>query len=182
MKKLLLATALAVVACSPAAADGLTTLGLDDPEVIAPLRPDWTGFYGGLSYGRVSTVTDSTKCVDQTKSAKPCVDVVTSTETSEDVIGGFVGYRHNVSLVVLGVEAGRFGDLTSLEAQAGLDFTNVLAYSFVGAGSLDGEDGTVYGAGVDVALGKSLFVGVKHTIGNFDAEYDVTTARVGLKF
>lgn len=56
MKRLLL-TAVVCLA-SQAHADGLTELGLDDPEVIAPAS-DWTGPYVGLSYGK----TDVTRSV-----------------------------------------------------------------------------------------------------------------------
>jgi hypothetical protein len=56
MKRILLTTILCFA--SQAQADGLTQMGLDDPEVIAPAS-DWTGPYVGLSYGR----TDVTRSV-----------------------------------------------------------------------------------------------------------------------
>lgn len=59
MKRLLLSATVLAMASTAAFADGLTTLGLDDPEVMAPpsVSGDWTGPYVGLSYGRTTTTT-----------------------------------------------------------------------------------------------------------------------------
>lgn len=56
MNKLMIATVLVAMTSTTAIADGLTDLGLDDPEVMAPpsASGDWDGPYVGLSYGRTS--------------------------------------------------------------------------------------------------------------------------------
>ena len=59
MKRLLLSATILGLASTAAFADGLTSLGLDDPEVMAPpsVSGDWSGPYVGLSYGRTETTT-----------------------------------------------------------------------------------------------------------------------------
>lgn len=59
MKRLLLSATILGLASTAAFADGLTSLGLDDPEVMAPpsVSGDWSGPYIGLSYGRTETTT-----------------------------------------------------------------------------------------------------------------------------
>lgn len=68
MKKILLSTAF-VMTATAAMADGLTALGLDDPEVMAPPASfNWNGPYAGLSYGRTnagSTITTSEGVYDE---------------------------------------------------------------------------------------------------------------------
>lgn len=58
MKKLL--TLAFILSASTASSDGLTSLGLDDPEVLAP-SSNWSGAYVGLSFGRNTTTTRSTR-------------------------------------------------------------------------------------------------------------------------
>ncbi len=204
MKRLLLSATILGLASTAAFADGLTSLGLDDPEVMAPpsVSGDWSGPYVGLSYGRTkasSSVTEySEQCfkkfndslgkwlsddpVDCATYAPPEGDTVTTNSTS-DAVGGFLGYRHDFGRIVGGAEIGVNGDLKTLEAQVGLDLGKVLPYAFAGVGDLDGESGNTYGVGADMALGKNLMVGVKTTRGEFgNTELNSTLLRVAIQF
>jgi hypothetical protein len=282
MKQILLTSAIVMATASVGFADGLTQLGLDDPEVMAPpsVSGDWSGPYVGLSYGRTTKTTETyrewmqgnckgsishngSKCAitkgmfddldlkeikdpnkpdvtnpwnnaetgevvkyhnlkgwgnysaiwlgDATgreytwelgenvpttaeladleklgKGGKLSVTKMSETVTSVtnmDDFGAFVGYRKDWGRIVGGVELGVNGEITSLEAQAGLDLGNVLVYGFGGIAQLDGVDGSVFGAGTDLKLGNNIVVGVKHTIGEFDnTDTESTMLRVAFKF
>ena len=129
---------------------------------------NWTGFYGGLSYGRGEV-----------------------TVGAENQLGFFGGYRHEVGQgVVLGAEAeyknGSAVDSYAVKAQFGYDGGKILPYATVGymkadAGGLDVED-TVYGAGIDVRLSDTTFIGVEYL--QADSQYDARSVavRLGWKF
>lgn len=191
MKRLLLSVALAITSM-PANADGLSEQGLADPVVTAPARVSggWTGFYVGLTYGRNSTSTEGQRCF-KLGQPKACDDPIfdyypeykvvetETTSTSSDDIGAFVGYRHDFGKIVGGVEIGVMGDTKSGEVQIGFDLGQVLAYSLAGVADDGTNSGAIYGAGVDLKLGKNLLLGVKHTTGDLS---DMTTLRVGIQF
>lgn len=163
-----------------AAADGLTALGLDDPEVMKP-QSEWTGFYAGLSYGRTSSSNELVRCF-KLGQPKDCDDpifdyypeykeVVKETiKSSEDEFGGFLGYRHDFGRVVGGLEVSKFGDF-SAEAQIGLDLGQVLLYGVAGTS----EEESFYGAGADMKIGERLLIGLKYTD-------QVTSVRAGIRF
>lgn len=207
MKTLYLAATLAALT-TPAWAGDLTTQGLDDPEVTKPAAVgDWTGPYVGLSYGRTKSSDSRTEYTEQCfkfndllgeRFSDTPVDCATyvppagyslervqvpgdtvTTETSQDHVGAFLGYRHDFGRIVGGIEAGVLGDMKSLEAQGGVDLGNVLVYGLAGFGDADGTSGTIYGAGADLKLGNRLLLGVKHTAGDFDGS---TSLRVGIRF
>lgn len=194
--KRLITMALLALMTAPVYAGGLTEVGLDDPEVLAPapVSGDWSGPYVGLSYGRNSTDSTSERCFklgapkdcnDPIFMAYPEFKVVETYSTSEDndEFGAFVGYRHDFGRMVGGVELGVLGDLTTAEAQVGLDLGRLLVYGHAGAGQFDGVSGTVYGAGADLKLGKRMMVGAKYTTGDFDGnDVESLSARVAIAF
>ena len=164
-----------------AVADGLTTLELDDPEVMKP-SSEWTGFYAGLSYGRKSSSEELVRCF-KLGQPKDCDDpifdyypeykevVTETTESSEEDFGAFAGYRHDFGRVVGGFELGKLGDFTSAEAQLGLDLGQVLLYGVAGAS----EDESFYGVGADMKIGERFLIGLKYTD-------QVTSVRAGIRF
>lgn len=177
MRKLLV-TCLMIAVPGLGCADGLR-VPYDDPEVMKPAF-SWTGFYIGAT---ASHVKDSTKTVQCFKLGQPknCDDpiqslypeywevVTTSSSTSSTDGAVFAGYRYDFDPLVLGVEAS--SDPT-IELQAGVGANRVLLYGLVGTN----EDASFYGAGVDVALGNRLLLGVKYT------DEDVASLRVGVRF
>lgn len=164
-----------------AAADGLTTLGLDDPEVMKP-QSEWTGFYAGLSYGKTTSTEESFRCF-KLGQPKDCDDpifdyypeykevVTETTESSDEDFGAFAGYRHDFGRVVGGFELGKLGGFTSAEAQLGLDLGQILLYGVAGAS----EEESFYGAGADMKIGERLLIGLKYTD-------QVTSVRAGIRF
>jgi hypothetical protein len=190
MRRFLSTLTVALLTSSTLHAGGLTEI-VDDPEVTAPaIRDEWTGPYIGLAYGRADR-TETTEKIECFKLGQPkaCDDPIfdyypeykvqvatqTTTETSEDLSGAFIGYRKTLGWrAVGGLEIGQLGDVTMGEAQIGLDAGRVLPYGFAGYSS----EGTIYGIGADVRVGKNLLVGAKLIDGDFQA----TVVRVGIKF
>lgn len=208
MNKLMIATVLVAMTSTAALADGLTALGLDDPEVMAPpsASGDWDGPYVGLSYGRVSSLTSVTSYTEQcfkfddvagerfSDELKDCATYVPppgyslervqvpgetiTTDTTSDEFGAFAGYRVDLGQFVLGAELGGLGDVKYLEGQAGLDLGRVLTYVSVGTAEFGNESSEVFGIGADMKFGKVL-VGGKAFEGDAGA---VAMVRVGLTF
>jgi opacity protein-like surface antigen len=188
---LILIVSLATLSSS-AFADGLTDVGLGDPEVLAPADPsgDWGGLYVGLSYGRNSTDEEGVRCF-KLGDPKDCNDPIflqypefkvierfTLEGLDSDGAGAFVGYRHDFGRMVGGLELGVLGDLTTAEAQLGVDLGRLLVYGLAGAGEFNSVSGTVYGAGADFKLGKRMMVGAKYMTGDFES----VSARVAINF
>lgn len=155
-----------------------------DPVVTPPADAsgDWTGLYAGVTGTRTSDASSRDECYKDYNGQLiplPCdndaftefgfVPVIKtiSSGTSGVDVGAFVGYRHDFGRIVGGVEANTSGG----QLQLGLDLNRVLAYGFAGTGG-------AYGAGLDVALGKRLLVGVQHDLGDEGA----TSLRVGIRF
>lgn len=159
-------------------ADG-PAIPYDDPEVVKPASPTWTGFYTGAKVARDSETTETTECF-KLGQPRACDDpifdqypefkeVVTTSASSSSTKGAaFAGYRYDFDPLVLGIEAS--SDPT-IELQAGVGLGRVLIYGVAGTG----EDDEFYGAGVDALLGNRLLLGVKHTT-------DETSLRIGIKF
>jgi len=180
MRKLLV-TCLMIWTPGLGLADGLTTT-YDDPVVMTP-ENTWTGPYAGVSYGRDDKITEMQQCF-KLDTSKACDDPIfdkypefkrieiSSTESTEDLFGVFAGYRHDFGRIVAGVELGHMGEATTFEGQVGADLGRVLIYTLAG---VNDDSDTIYGAGADVRLGRSLLLGVKAT-------NEITTLRVGVKF
>lgn len=151
-------------------------LGKDVPVPTSEELADLAQKKGGA--GAILDVTTKFKPDTVTKMSETVTSV-----TEMDDLGAFVGYRRDLGRIVLGAELGKNGDITSLEAQAGLDLGNVLVYGFGGVAQFDGIDGTVFGAGTDLKIRENIVVGVKHTIGEFDnTDTESTLLRVAIKF
>ena len=139
---------------------------------IAPVGPDWTGFYAGASLGYG--------------------DVTGSTTLGDDVngltYGAHAGYMYDLGSLVLGAEAEIMGseiaddtiglDVDSVlraKVRAGYDAGAFLPYATAGYAQLttsgaidDSGDGYFYGAGVDYRLGSSVLIGAEVLQHEFD--------------
>jgi outer membrane immunogenic protein len=184
--------AAALLSTSPAFADGIASLGLDDPEVIAPASAsgDWTGPYVGLSYGRIATDSTRVECFKLGQS-KDCDDpifdyypeykdvVIITSSASTEKVGAFAGYRNDWGRVVGGIEVGALGDLATAEVHLGLDMGRVLIYGLAGAARFEDAEGAIYGVGADMRLGERMLVGAKYIEGN---GFEAATLRIGIRF
>lgn len=181
---------LATCAAAPVSADGLTQ-GLDDPEVMAPVRT-LTGFYGGLTYSRNSSSTEGVRCF-KLGQPKACDDPIfdyypeykeeehyTIDGGSEDNFGAFVGYREDLGQWLVGGELNYSVDYQSVGAQLVLDGGQVLPFVEVGFGQTDLDSGAVYSVGADLLLGQRVFIGVKANTADF--EVPSAQLRLGVRF
>ncbi len=156
--KLFLAVGLALAAT--AASSGTLEETPPDP-VVTPVTVaadpfDWTGFYGGLSYG-FGDASDNGGL----------------TSSGTDLFGLQFGYLRDLGTVVVGGElayvSGDFDDFTTdwdstrLKLIGGYDGGRILPYAFIGLSEFEIDDGagglsdtvTIYGLGARYALGPS---------------------------
>lgn len=166
---------------TPAVAGNPFTPPIDDVIVIdSPTSQEWGGLYAGGSLSFENGTWD----------AFNVTTIPTSWTTEGSKIGGFVGinYQHN-ALVWGGELAYSGGDATytrnsdgaeadyseifwDAKARVGYSFNKVLAYGVAGvtvgssesvvSGSVTDLEGVVFGAGVQVKVSDSLFVGVEY--------------------
>lgn len=167
MKTLITSTALLALASGAATAGSL-----NDPVVTAPPAPvvatpapvaldgEWTGFYGGLSYGGLDAE-------------------VGDIDESGSVYGAFAGYDYDFGRFVAGGELDwqatddyslggvDVDSITRLKLRGGYDLGPALLYATAGYAmadtSLDGDvDGGVYGLGLDYKVTQNVTVGVEY--------------------
>lgn len=176
-----------------------------DPEIIEapktdidPARFGWSGGYVGLSAGYAWL-----RDVDR-QFAPPLYD-----RGDDWIFGAHLGYLHGFGNFVAGaeVEATRLDinyelfnfikvtDAVAVKARAGAAWNRFLFTGHLGAAHVNTnvglEDwGWVYGAGIDYALTDQFTLGAQYSRFSFkefdntriDAEVDLLTARVGVKF
>lgn len=168
--------------------------GLSDPIVQPPVATSTSatalaidGPYVGIMATKVDTEyeTSTVDCIYPEKgfSVRVQCEEVTLFDSvlDEDTgVAGFVGYRYTMGQSTLGLELGGDGDLTTLDAQAGLALTsNLVAYGFAGKAELDGERGNAFGGGVDYVSDDGWLVGLR---GMRSEDLDVTQAGVRLGY
>ncbi len=161
----------------PVLAGGNAPQPAPPPLIVPQPTTDWTGFYAG---GQVDALFDGLL----SDGGAPLADI------EGTLYGGFVGYRHDLGTLVLGVEAdAMFGTLSAagvggnfpiadddigttllrLGGEVGADLGNVLVYGTAGAAWIEWEssgatldgDGYFWGAGVDVLVSESMTIGVE---------------------
>lgn len=192
-----------------AKADGLSALGLDDPEVTAPDRTsgDWTGFYAGLSYGRSETSesrpTFAQRCYKLFEGVRfvypgedgprllDCDDETftfwgAEAETVDVPTGTITETAKTDSLGAFAGYRHDFGRIVGgveigvMDDQTTAEVQLGLDLGPVLAYGLAGSgDGMIWGVGADVQIGKRLMVGAKVTDGDAGR---VATIRVGIRF
>lgn len=150
---------------------------------------DWTGFYGGLSFGAGDLTTN------------------TGNTAKQDGFGLHVGYLHDFGDVVVGGELehsqvdfgnplGAFsGHTTRVKARVGYDAGDWMPYAFVGTGRASfatiSDNLTNYGLGVDYMINSRVRIGAEYMIEKSDSDFggtgnsvdiDTFQVRIGLKF
>jgi len=176
MTRIFLSSALAMTAATASYAGGSDPAPVEpvviEPEAATsgPMGGDWTGGYGGLSFGNLSVDADDL-------------------EDSEGVYGLYGGYDYDFGQFVVGGEldyqTGEDIELGSVEvdnilrakARGGYDLGRTLIYGTVGAAQLnaDGGDdtGIVGGLGVEYKVTEQFSVGGEYLAHRFD-DFDDT--------
>ncbi len=175
------------------------------PPVIVPERvADWSGFYGGLSFGAVS--------YDWVGNAGGPLDSEDSTEP-----GAFIGYNFQSGNIVYGAELNYQmleaplvafpnsiqHDVLQVRGRVGyVVMPDLLLYGFVGfaqtsfndGGTNYDQTGPAFGIGADYMLSRNFFAGIEYsysdTFGEADnnpalsieSDVQVISLRVGFKF
>lgn len=205
--KNVLVSAIALAASTMVAhADGPTVASVIAPAVAAPTASTFSGFYGGLEYGRASSSGDITLVT----AGGPVV----SAEDFDDgaAFGAFAGYnRQNGNLVYGGelrylsfsdVNALNFeiDDVWDVRGRLGVTagsflFYGALGWSWANTSSpvADGDlDGLNYGLGVEYNVTDRFMLGLDYTTRDMDGDFtpnvaydgDVETlsVRIGMRF
>lgn len=188
--RLALSTAALLASTSLAFADGGQATPSAPPVYVAPAITDWSGAYGGLSFGAISGTSDSTT---------PTGTVFSFDWDDRTGLGLFAGYNWQNDALVYGVEVAVtipaddmmlvgaatpddfMNSVIDLQGRVGYAAANALIY--VGAGASFAnitnngvdytfEPGIAASVGVDFQLSDSTFVGLNYTTRMFD--YDVT--------
>jgi len=176
MTRIFLSSALAMTAATASYAGGSDPAPVEpvviEPEAATsgPMGGDWTGGYGGLSFGNLSVDADDL-------------------DDSEGVYGLYGGYDYDFGQFVVGGEldyqTGEDIELGSVEvdnilrakARGGYDLGRTLIYGTVGAAQLnaDGGDdtGIVGGLGVEYKVTEQFSVGGEYLAHRFD-DFDDT--------
>jgi len=176
MTRIFLSSALAMTAATASYAGGSDPAPVEpvviEPEAAtsAPMGGDWTGGYGGLSFGNLSVDADDL-------------------DDSEGVYGLYGGYDYDFGQFVVGGEldyqTGEDIELGSVEVdnilrakvRGGYDLGRTLIYGTVGAAQLnaDGGDdtGIVGGLGVEYKVTEQFSVGGEYLAHRFD-DFDDT--------
>ncbi len=140
---------------------------------------DWSGFYGGVSFGIGSLDPNMAGLSD-----------------SYSQLGLHAGFYHDMGDFVLGAELehskmdlgfgilGGSGDVTRFKLKGGFDLGQVLPYVVVGASRLSVpglSDGfTSYGVGMDYKLNDTMRVGAEYLIDSSNGTFATTGAEVDL--
>ncbi|GGL79898.1 outer membrane protein [Wenxinia marina] len=196
--KHLLGTAAALTLTAGAAAAGGMADPAPTPIVTAPVvvtpppapAADWSGFYGGLSYGVGSAEFG---------------DGDDPFEYDTSGFGGQVGYLFDFGRIVAGAEVQYFAGeyelvdsdtafdagLTRAKAIVGYDAGRFMPYAFVGASMLDIDDldesynGYNYGVGAEYMVSNRFSIGAEYGRDEFDDEElssDLVSIRANFRF
>lgn len=219
MKHLLLATAIATGLASTSIAGAIDVIIAAEPVVVAPAPQitDWSGPYAGIVAAFGGGTYDQHMFDGEE-------DYGDSYDLDGDMYGAFAGYNIQRGSFVYGLEAAylagsigyedtfritsgaEFTSFMDLKARAGFAAGNALIYGFAGgtASKLHVYDskrdesftpmGWNYGAGIDLLVTDSIFLGVEYIIRDFsddleafegwtmDATVKAVQLRVGMNF
>lgn len=177
MKRILLGTALAATAATATYA-GSADPAPSEPMVVqpvavtpAPMGGDWTGAYGGLSFGNVSAEADGG--LDDDESVYGIYGGY-DYDFGQFVVGGELDYQTGEDIQLGGVEV---DDVFRAKVRGGYDLGRTLVYGTVGAAQLGtniGDDtGIVGGVGIEHRITDRFSVGGEFLAHRFD-DFDDT--------
>lgn len=205
MKRISITIVAILTASNTAFADGLSApLPESEPVVVenAASGADWSGIYGGVSFSRFSGGASDGFPHDYEPETVPGAFFGYNFQRGRIVFGGELGYSNN-SMMIIADGDDFLNPVFDLRGRVGYSVGRTLVYGFAGysraAMTVNGvvDDAIVtgpnYGVGVDLTVGKKLFVGLDYSIrnmtgtatsGNFDIDTDVKNLgiRVGMAF
>lgn len=176
MKRILLATALTASATTASYAGSADTAPAD-PVIVqpvavapAPMGGDWTGAYGGLSFGNLSADTGTVDDSEGVYGLYGGYDY----DFGQFVLGGELDFQTGENIALGGVEV---DNVLRAKLRAGYDLGRTLVYGTVGAAQLNtniGDDtGIVGGLGVEYKVTEQFTVGGEYLAHRFD-DFDGT--------
>ena len=201
-KTLLIAGAAATAfgASAPAFAGGPGPAIVEPAPVIAvppaPALTDWSGVYGGLSYGKTSGNIDNGGAVDFDDGSAPGLFLGYNFQNGPFVYGAELAYSKAQDTVLQGGTGDGLGSMAEIFGRAGYAAGKALFYGKVGYSMAKYDDGTTstdfdgvaYGLGVDYLVTDNVFLGADYTRRDLssdnsgDMEASTFGIRVGYKF
>lgn len=176
MKRILLGTALVATAATSTYA-GSADPAPAEPMIVAPVETtaapmggDWTGAYGGLSFGNLAADADDLDDSEGVYGIYGGYDY----DFGQFVVGGELDYQTGEDIQLGGVEV---DDVLRAKVRGGYDLGRTLVYGTVGAAQLNtniGDDtGIVGGVGVEYKVTEQFTVGGEYLAHRFD-DFDDT--------
>lgn len=176
MKRILLGTALAATAATSSFAGSADPAPVEpmivEPVTVAPtqISGEWTGAYGGLSFGNLSADADGVEDSEGLYGVYGGYDY----DFGRFVVGGELDYQTGNDIQLGGIEV---DDVLRAKVRGGYDLGQTLIYATVGAAQLNtsiGDDtGLVGGLGVEYKVTEQFTVGGEYLAHRFD-EFDDT--------
>lgn len=177
MKRILLGTALAATAATSTYAGSADPAPVEpmvvEPVAVAPVQMggDWTGAYGGLSFGNLSA--DADGGLDDSEGVYGVYGGY-DYDFGQFVVGGELDYQTGEDIQLGGIEV---DDIFRAKVRGGYDLGQTLVYATVGAAQLNtniGDDtGLVGGLGVEYKVTDQFTVGGEYLAHRFD-DFDDT--------
>ncbi|CUH80493.1 outer membrane protein [Tropicibacter naphthalenivorans] len=189
MKRFVLAAAAALTATGAYAGD-LSPAQPEAPVVVATPAPvsfggDWTGAYGGLSYGNLSAQSAGASDNDYAFGGHVGYDY----DFGDWVVGGEYEYQDGGDVNIAGVDV---DNVQRLKLRGGYDLGQALIYGTVGAARIDtsiGDDtGAVGGVGLEYKVTDNFTIGGEvlahdfNDLGGADAEAQTFNMRASFRF
>ncbi len=174
MKRFLLSTAVLATAGSAGYAGSADTAVVEpmvvEPVAAAPMGSDWTGGYGGLSFGNLSADADDFDDNESVYGVYGGYDY----DFGQFVVGGELDYQTGDSIELGGIEV---DDILRAKVRGGYDLGRTLVYGTLGAAQLNtnvGDDtGIVGGLGVEYKVTERFTLGGEYLAHKFD-DFDDT--------
>jgi opacity protein-like surface antigen len=177
MKRFLLSTAVLATAATATYAGSADPAPVDpiivEPVTVAPapMGGDWTGAYGGLSFGNLSA--DADGGLDDSEGVYGVYGGY-DYDFGQFVIGGELDYQTGEDIQLGGIEV---DDILRAKVRGGYDLGRTLVYGTLGAAQLNtniGDDtGLVGGLGVEYKVTEQFTVGGEYLAHRFD-DFDDT--------
>jgi len=207
--KIVIALAASAVLATQAFAGGPVVVAYEPDPVMAPTPMpqalDWSGFYGGLGYGRSSGDIDFVPTPARELDSGNALSVFAGYlwQRNNFVFGGELAYASLKDNIVTGFPGFELSNSVDLKGRFGLAANRMLFYGVVGYSMASYEDsvgdwdpsGMSYGLGVDYQATNRMTLGLEYLSRNLsgdnpdglglqevDVNLDTISLRVGFQF